>query len=565
MTGPRLVARLEDVTRYVVPRHPAPCDLDLAGTELPPLDTDRLAQVLADTDMAGGYPDSTPLASRLARRFRVAPDQVLVTAGSDDALDRAFRVAVEPGRTALLTEPTFEMLPRFARLAGGAVRGVPWPGARFPADAVIAACTATTGVVAIVTPNNPTGAVASAAELARVATAVPHALVVVDLAYVEFADDDPTATLLALPNVVVTRTFSKAWGLPGLRVGCALGPAPVIDAMRRTGTPYPASAAAITAASDALDTLEPMMQARVRSIRAARQRLTAALRAGGLDPLDSQADFVCTDSPRATWLRDALAGLGIAVRSLPGGRVRIVAPLDETAMRRLEGAIATAMRPEAICFDLDGVLADVSRSYRDTILATAARFGATCTADDVRRRKALGNANDDWVLTHELVRASGATVTLEEVTDTFEAIYQGGDGMPGLRRTETLIPTREWLAALAARLPLAIVTGRPRADAERFLAEQQVADCFGAVICREDAPLKPDPAPVRLALDTLGVRRAWMIGDTPDDLRAARAAGVVPIAIPAPGDTGAATRHALTVGGASLVLSSLEELDACLP
>ena len=565
MTAPRLVAAVDAVTQYAVPRHPAPCDLDLAGTELPPLDQEALRRGLADTDVTG-YPDPSPLAVRIAARFGVAVDRVLIGAGTDDVVERAFRATLATGREALLTDPTFEMLPRYARLTGATIRTVPWPGSAFPVDALVKAVTPDTGLIAIVTPNNPTGAVATAAEVREVARAAPDAVLLVDGAYLEFADEDPTAALLDLPNVVVTRTFSKAWGLPAFRIGFALGDARVIAAMRRAGTPFAVSAPAITAACMALETQQPAMGRRVAAVRAARERLIAALARNHLDPISSQADFACTASPRAGWLRDALAGLGIAARWLPGtpDRLRITTPLDDGSMDRLERAIDSAMRPEAILFDLDGVLADVSRSYRATIVATAGRFGARVTAADVAARKAAGDANDDWRVTRDLIVADGIDVELDAVTAAFEAIYQGHNGTPGLRIAETLIPTDSWLRALAARLPLAIVTGRPRTDADRFLAEQGVADCFSAVVCREDAALKPDPAPVRLALDLLGVTRAWMIGDTPDDLRAARAAGVVPIAIMAPGDSSATSRASLDAAGASRVLPSLEELDTCL-
>jgi HAD superfamily hydrolase (TIGR01549 family) len=105
-----------------------------------------------------------------------------------------------------------------------------------------------------------------------------------------------------------------------------------------------------------------------------------------------------------------------------------------------------------------------------------------------------------------------------------------------LREREVLIPRRELLEQLAARRPLAIVTGRPRAEAEWFLERAGVARLFATVVTMEDAPAKPNPAPVRLALERLGVRRAWMVGDTPDDMHAAAQAGVLPFAVAAPGD-----------------------------
>ena len=113
--------------------------------------------------------------------------------------------------------------------------------------------------------------------------------------------------------------------------------------------------------------------------------------------------------------------------------------------------------------------------------------------------------------------------------------------------------------------PLALVTGRPRRDAERFLERFGLADLFDVVVTREDAALKPDPAPVRLALERLGVERAWMVGDTPDDLVAARGAGVLPLGVVPPGADPSRTRTTLEAAGAARVLSRTEDLTALLP
>ena len=140
-------------------------------------------------------------------------------------------------------------------------------------------------------------------------------------------------------------------------------------------------------------------------------------------------------------------------------------------------------------------------------------------------------------MTHGVLAGAGVEASLAEVTARFEEIYQGTGEAPGLRRHETLIPTRELLEELARSFKLGIVTGRPRADAERFLREQGVRGSFSAVVCREDGPLKPDPAPVRTLLQQLSARTAWMLGDTPDDVRAAVGAGAVPVGVVPPGQT----------------------------
>lgn len=548
---------------YALRRHQAPIDLDLAGTEGggPPFDLTGFVPASATR-----YPDASPLRELLATHLGITPDRVLVTAGADDALDRVFRVMLGPGREVILTTPTFEMLPRYAQLSGAAIAAVDWPRGPFPRQEVIDAVSARTALIVVVSPNNPTGTVASLDVLRAIATAAPAALLLVDLAYVEFADQDPTLQLLEMPNAVITRTFSKAWGLPGLRVGWAAGPANVIGWMQTAGSPYPVSAASLDFVTAAVKLGMSQPAAFVADIRSRREQLSALLSSLDLGPLPSQANFVCIRA--SAWLHDALAGFGIAVRHFAhadADRIRITCPSTPVSWRRLAHALRTIRAPEALLFDLDGVLADVSSSYRRTIIATGEHFGVTIMPDDILALKARGNANDDWQLTADIAAARGVKVPLADVTVAFEQLYQGVAGRPGFREAETLLVPVEWLVSLAKRLPLGIVTGRPAADAERFLDRFGIRDLFNCCITRDDGPCKPDPFVVQEAMRRLGVSRAWMVGDTPDDIRAARAAGVLPIGVVAPQDPADVAGDVLLRAGASRVLRQLDHLEELLP
>ncbi|RHX98968.1 hypothetical protein DYB36_006850 [Aphanomyces astaci] len=185
---------------------------------------------------------------------------------------------------------------------------------------------------------------------------------------------------------------------------------------------------------------------------------------------------------------------------------------------------------KALLWDMDGVLAEVSRSYRSAIIDTAASFGVTVTHVDIDTAKLAGNANNDWVLTHRLISASAVEVTLEQVTVAFEEIYQGTDSTPGLYRLETLLPSKGLLEELNRRLPngMAVVTGRPKKDCVKFLKDFNLEALFPITICMEDGPPKPSPVPIILALNALGVTadEAAMIGDTVDDIVAAVRANV---------------------------------------
>jgi HAD superfamily phosphatase len=220
---------------------------------------------------------------------------------------------------------------------------------------------------------------------------------------------------------------------------------------------------------------------------------------------------------------------------------------------------------------MDGVIADVSLSYRQAILDTAKAFSADVTHQDINEAKSAGNANNDWILSHRLITnyhartQTGYSVpTLDVITQKFEDIYQGIPGTPGLRELEKLLISLEEFEKFHHHLPLAIVTGRPRSDALKFLQLHKLEHLFQYVICMEDAPAKPSPEPVLLAMKHLKVRRALMVGDTPDDIKAAVGAGVVGIGILSPGDKkspdSAKTRGALVGSGAARVIDNISEL-----
>ncbi|MCY3610978.1 MAG: aminotransferase class I/II-fold pyridoxal phosphate-dependent enzyme [Gemmatimonadetes bacterium] len=526
------------------------------------------------------YADPRPLEEAYAAYLGTDPANVLATTGGDDAIDRVFRAFLGPEQEMVFPTPTFEMIPACARMARGTLVPVEYEWGTLPHDEILAAVNDRTGVVAVLTPDNPTGRAFTTRELLRLADALPPQVVLlVDSAYAEFADEDHTAALLQIPRVVMIRTMSKSWGLAGLRVGFAVGPKERIDVLRGFGGPYALTGPSIAIVLDRLQNGVDGMRGFVEYVRGRRERLAAVIRGIGGVPQPSQTNFVFSSFPDARWILRGMAAQRVLVRYFPHlpEYVRITVPRDDGEFRHVERALgclagraggevgATGVvggsrtGPEALLFDMDGVLADVRRSYRESIVRTCASFGVEAGHELISAVKAAGGANDDWAVTHGVLAGAGVEASLEEVTARFEEIYQGTEAEPGLRRHETLIPSRELLEGLARSFRLGIVTGRPRADAQRFLREQGVRGCFSAVVCREDAPLKPDPAPVLAALEQLDARTAWMLGDTPDDVRAAVGAGVVPVGVVPPGQTeqaATAVWAALEDAGAARVVNA---------
>lgn len=347
--GPQPVPALAGLRAYQPPAPDAEIDLRLDGTErrgLPGAVTGGLRQVCAD-DLSR-YPNAASLERTIAERNGVAAERVVITAGADEALDRVCRAVLNPERWLVVATPTFEMLPHYARLAGAPIEEIPWLGGSLPCDAIGAAVCTATAVIAVVSPNNPTGAVVTADEVARLAAIDPNVLVVVDQAYGEFADADLTPVVAQWPNVLSVRTFSKAYGLSGCRVGYAVGPADVIGWMRAAGGPYAVArpSLAIAAARYADDADVAAYVARVRTERAALGALLSEL---GAAPLPSQANFVLCKFDDAPALDASLAAAGIAVRQFPAnpaleGYRRITCPADPSEFDRLTAALRAALK-----------------------------------------------------------------------------------------------------------------------------------------------------------------------------------------------------------------------------
>ncbi|MEV6166501.1 histidinol-phosphate transaminase [Streptomyces sp. NPDC052052] len=276
------------------------------------------------------YPD--PACSRLtqaiARRHGADPDQVLVGAGSVALLQALFQAVAEPGATVVHPWPSFELYPVLAALAGVRTVPVPLAGGHLDLPAMAAGITDATRLVLLCSPNNPTGALIRRRELEDFLDRVPPTcLVVLDEAYFEYARDEDACSGIALldahPHLVVTRTFSKAYGLAGLRVGCLLGAPHTVVHLHKVCLPYAVSSVAQQAALAALR-LEDELLRRVDETVEERTRMCEALRAAGFDVPDSHGNFLWLPLGEGSAAFGERCGAeGIAVRSFAHEGVRV--------------------------------------------------------------------------------------------------------------------------------------------------------------------------------------------------------------------------------------------------
>ena len=341
----RLRPELAALPAYT-PGKTVPGAIKLASNETVhgPLPSVRAA-IAAATETINRYPDNghVALKEHLARHLSshgdVRPDQIAVGCGSVSLCQQLIQITCTVGDEVVFGWRSFEVYPLQVRVAGATPVQVPLREHTFDLDAMLAAVTDRTRLVFVCNPNNPTSTVVDPGELARFVAAVPSdILVVIDEAYVEYIRDGMLPDSLGLarqyPNVVVLRTFSKAYGLAGLRVGYAVGDPEIITALGKVYVPFTASSISQAAAIASVQAADELL-ARTDAVIDERRRVGARLEELGYPVPPSQANFVWLPLGERTadFAAEAAAQARVLVRpyGAEGARVSIGAPEENDA------------------------------------------------------------------------------------------------------------------------------------------------------------------------------------------------------------------------------------------
>jgi histidinol-phosphate aminotransferase len=291
---------LETLPAYV-PGKAIPGAIKLASNEVPLPPTPPVLAAIAEAATAGNrYPDLavTSLTRRLADALKVAPERIAVGCGSVSLCQQLVQATChDPSDEVLFAWRSFEAYPIVTQIGGATIRTVPLdPGFRHDIDAMAAAVGPKTQLVFVCSPNNPTGTAVTRAEMERLLAAVgPDVLVALDEAYHEYVTDpdvvDGMDLIDAHPNLVVLRTFSKAYRLAGLRVGYAIGSEETATALRKVSSPFSVNSVAQAAAIAALDDADALLASCAVAIEE-RVRVRDALLETGYPVPPTQSNFV---------------------------------------------------------------------------------------------------------------------------------------------------------------------------------------------------------------------------------------------------------------------------------
>lgn len=282
-----------------------------------------VAAILASVERLHRYPDGSGyyLKAKLSEKFGMAPEKIILGNGSNEIIELIIRTFLSPGEHVVQAFPTFLVYEKIVKGAGGSITSVPLSNLKIDLAKVADAVAPNTKLVFINNPNNPTGSALSVDEMSRLLEGLPEGiLVALDEAYIEFVTDegvaDGTQLLERFPSVIVLRTFSKLYGLAGLRIGYGFAPAEIVDYMNRVRQPFNVNALAQAAATAALDD-DAFVSKTLRLIREGLHYLYGELEAMGMEYVPTQTNFFLIKVPQGgKRTYELMLREGVIVRSM---------------------------------------------------------------------------------------------------------------------------------------------------------------------------------------------------------------------------------------------------------
>lgn len=507
------------------------------------------------------YPEYTAFLKQLSAAWEVPEDHLLLTNGSDEALFVTSFTFIEPGQDAALTMmPTFSLIPHYLKLVGSRLIEVPYTADfQYDVPAIEQRLNeAAIKLVVLASPDNPIGATVPIETIRRWCAGYPETLFVIDEAYAEYAGITALPLIHEFNNILITRTFSKAWGMAGLRLGVILGSPLLLEVLQRVRSPYSVNALAVQTASQLL-----LKQTEVHQGAQATMRLKAkvleVVQSRGYRIVEGKANFFLMGvGLDAAGFCNFFREQGILLRDQSGrpmlqGWVR-VSMGTEPEMERFLSVLDELRQKRILLFDMDGTLVDTRQSFDRTIAHVVEKHsGQPLVSGELSTLRAQGGFNDDWDAIVELLRQRGHQKTYTEIAQEASALY-----LTLALAAETWLIPQDVLMTLRQRYRLGVATGRFRPEFDPIWKER-FEPLFEVVACQDDqlgCAKKPAPELLKFALSSMNAEGGIYIGNSVDDMQAAKAAGLLAVGVTTTNDI-----ETLRQAGADFVIESLSKLE----
>lgn len=511
-----------------------------------------------DPNLLTTYPEYEELLHKLARHFQLPRDRILLTNGSDEGLFvTAFTYIRPQNDKAVISTPSFSLLEHYLNLCQAEVVQVPVTDElKFDFEALEQSFEGAR-LVMLCSPENPTGDVVPNERLKRWLADFPETLFVLDEAYGEYHRDSALGLLEEHPNLVICRTFSKAWGLAGLRLGLVLAHPRIVGWLSIVRSPYSVNSVAVKTLLEFLPKAGRVHE-QAQQVVATKAEVIRQMRRRGYRVTDGQANFFLVwVGEDANLFCDFMKSQGILIRNRSHmtkmeGVVRVSVGTHQQMEQFLQ-AVDSFRRTHAVIFDMDDTLVDTSESFDRVIAELVEEFGGgKVDRSQIMELRAAGGFNDDWDTTFELLRQRGKSVALTDIVKRGREIY-----LSLAREAETLLVDVEWLKRLSLRYRLFVYTGRTRNEYEPVWADR-LGSLFEHVLCKEDVDgvkAKPHPDGLMYLKEQCGLQQVTYVGNSVDDMACAVAANCRAVAV-----TTNQTENVLREAGAHRVFAQPDEV-----
>ncbi|MBI2647042.1 histidinol-phosphate transaminase [Candidatus Woesearchaeota archaeon] len=512
------------------------------------------------------YPEYKRLREELAAYCKVDMQEVLPTNGTDEAIKTIIETYIEKGEDeVIIPVPTFAMFKFYAQLNEAIIKEALYnEDLSFPTKRVLNEINKKTKIVVLVNPNNPTGTSIRKNDITKIIKKAQknEAIVVIDEAYYQFYDKTSVPLIKKYDNLLITQTFSKAFGLAGLRLGYIISNKNNVETVQKVLSPYSINNAAVVCALAALKDLN-YLKNYVKEVKEGKIILYKALKYLGIKYYKSDANFILLKiGQKAAYFYQKLREDGILVRDrsadqLLEGCIRVTIGTKNQTKKLITTLykIIKKINPLLI-FDIDGVLVDVSKSYRIAIKQTAEYFmGEKVSLEKIQSFKNKGGYNNDWSITQAIIKSKGKNVEKKKIIKKFQDYYNK------LVDNEKWLLDKNILKILSNRYNLAILTGRPKKEAEYVLRRNKVKDYFLIIIAMENiSKQKPNPNGLLKIMKKYSNQEAYYFGDTIDDMKAAISADIMPIGVLPPQDKSSKLQNLLIKNSAKCVINNINNV-----
>lgn len=505
------------------------------------------------------YPFYGKLLKKLAEFHNVKIENIILTAGADEAIHSILGTFLEYGQTVLTVTPSFVMPKIYSKINGLNYLEVPYKAKwQFPIEDFINNIN-NADFIHLTTPNSPTGEVIERNVIEEIIKKAGEKAILIDETYGNYAGITNLDLLKGKDNIFIVRSFSKDFALAGLRLGYVISAAENIAALRKYISPYNVSNLTVSAGIAALEDIQYLEKVKAE-MEESKKVLAEGLEKLGAKIYPSKSNFLCIDfDKKADFINRKLLDNKIKAKYFAQTPMlencfRIAVPKMENTKRILDALKIKS----TIVFDMDGVIVDASKSYRVVVQKTFKYFSnLEVSAEKISELKKMGGLNNDWDLTEYLLKEAGFNINYDEIVKVFQDYYQELAGI------EELLIDENSLKILSEKYNLAIFTGRLAEDAYFTLERNNITKYFYPIVTLEDVTMdhqKPDCRGLKIVKEKIITDKIYYLGDTIDDMICANVANVEGIGILPPQDKSEDLKNLLKSKKAMVVLNQTKDL-----